>query len=58
MKKELSIYELDDCISESILTEKVIHCDSMYDIRRMSEYIHQVGRPLTNEEARQFIVKK
>ena len=58
MEQKLFIYEFEDYISESILTEKSIYHDYMYDLRRMSDFVSQIGRPLTDEEIKQFVVKK
>ena len=39
----------------SALVEKA-SSEVMYDIRKMSEYIREVGRPLTELEVKKFIV--
>lgn len=38
-----------------VMIEKPV-VKAMYDIRRMSEQIRKIGRPLTELEAKQFII--
>lgn len=54
MRKSNSVYKFEDYLTNSKLTEKPTGI--MYDVRKMSEYIKKAGRPLTNEESKQFIV--
>lgn len=53
--KNNSIYNFENHLSDSIMVEKPV-IKVMYDIRRMSEHIRKIGRPLTELEAKQFII--
>lgn len=55
LKQQDSIFELEDYLTESRLVEKAVD-RTTYDIRRMSEHIKKLGRPLTAEEVNQFII--
>lgn len=55
MKKSNSIYNFENFMANSALVEKA-SSEVMYDIRKMSEYIREVGRPLTEMEVEKFIV--
>ena len=55
MKKSDSIYYFENSLSDGRMVEKNV-TRTMYDVRKMSEQIRKLGRPLTNEEAEQFIV--
>lgn len=55
MRKNNSVYDFENYMVDSIMTEKA-KSKTMYDVRRMSEYIKEVGRPLTSTEAEQFVV--
>lgn len=54
MKNEI-VYDFEDHLSDSRMVEKPV-TRVMYDIRKMSEYIRKIGRPLTESEAQQFII--
>ena len=53
--KNSSIFEFENYLTDSVMVEKPT-TRIMYDIRKMSEQIKLLGRPLTNAEAEQFIV--
>ena len=55
MMKNDSIYNFENHLSDSRIVEKPA-ARVMYDIRKMSEYIKALGRPLTEVEANQFII--
>lgn len=55
MMKGNSIYELENYLTDGKMVEKST-TRIMYDVRKMSEYIKKIGRPLTNAESKQFIV--
>lgn len=55
MMKNNSIYELENYLADGKMVEKPT-TKIMYDVRRMSEHIKKIGRPLTNAESEQFIV--
>ena len=38
------------------MVEKSVLNKSMYDLRKMASMIKMLGRPLTNEEAEEFVV--
>lgn len=42
-------------MTNSVITEKAKD-KIMSDVRKMSEYIKKVGRPLTKTEVKQFVV--
>lgn len=52
-----SIYDFEDKLKTSQLVE---HSKEpiMYDIRKISNQVKELGRPLTNEEAKKYKVKK
>lgn len=54
MKNEI-VYDFENHLSDSRMVEKSV-TRVMYDIRKMSEYIREIGRPLTESEAQQFII--
>ncbi len=54
MDENKNIYDFENHMIDSVITEKAKN-KTMYDIRKMSEYIKKVGRSLTEEEIRQFI---
>lgn len=55
MKNNNSIYEFENGLLSSVITEKPTH-RTMYDIRKMSEHIEKTGRTLTPEEAQMFVI--
>lgn len=46
MNNNSSVYEFENYLNSSVMTEKPTE-RIMYDIRKMSEYIKEIGRPLT-----------
>ncbi len=55
MMKNENIYYFENHLSDSRIVEKPV-ARVMYDIRKMSEHIRKIGRPLTESEAQQFII--
>ncbi len=55
MMKSDNIYNFENHLSDSRIVEKPA-ARVMYDIRKMSEYIKELGRPLTEVEAKRFII--
>ncbi len=53
--KNDNIYNFENHLSDSRIVEKPA-AKVMYDIRKMSERIKEIGRPLTEIEAKQFII--
>ena len=53
--KNDNIYNFENHLSDGRMVEKPA-VRVMYDIRKMSEYIKELGRPLTEVEANQFII--
>lgn len=53
--KNDNIYNFENHLSDGRMVEKSV-VRVMYDIRKMSEYIKELGRPLTEVEANQFII--
>ena len=53
--KNDNIYNFENHLSDGRMVEKPV-VRVMYDIRKMSEYIKELGRPLTEVEANQFII--
>ena len=47
-------YNFENHLSDGRMAEKPV-ARVMYDIRKISEYIKELGRPLTEVEAQQFI---
>lgn len=52
-----NIYKFEDHLTDGRMVEKSA-ARIMYDIRKMSEYIKEIGRPLTEKESQRFIVCK
>jgi len=52
-----NIYNFENHLADGRIVEKSA-TGIMYDIRKMSEYIKEIGRPLTEMESRRFIVCK
>ena len=50
-----NIYNFENHLADGRMVEKS-SARIMYDIRRMSEYIKEIGRPLTEKESLSFIV--
>lgn len=50
-----NVYNFESHLSDSRIVEKPV-AKVMYDIRKMSEHIKEIGRPLTELEAKQFII--
>lgn len=55
MMKNDNIYSFENHLSDSRIVEKPAS-KVMYDIRKMSDQIKKIGRPLTELEAQQFII--
>lgn len=55
MMKNDGIYDFENHLSDSRIVEKPV-AKVMYDIRKMSERIKEIGRPLTALEAKEFII--
>lgn len=55
MMKNDSIYNFENHLSDSRMVNKPT-ARVMYDIRQMSEHIKKIGRPLTESEAKEFII--
>lgn len=53
--KNDNIYNFENHLLDSRIVEKPA-VKVMYDIRKMSERIKEIGRPLTEIEAKQFII--
>lgn len=53
--KNDDIYNFENHLSDGRMVEKPA-AGVIYDIRKMSEYIKEMGRPLTELEAQQFII--
>lgn len=53
--KNDNIYSFENHLSDGRMVEKPV-AKVMYDIRKMSEHIKEMGRPLTELEAQQFII--
>lgn len=56
MMKNDNIYSFENHLSDSRIVEKPT-ARVMYDIRKMSEQIKKIGRPLTELEAQQFVLR-
>ena len=54
-KKSNPIYNFENFMANGTLVEKV-SSEVMYDIRKMSEYIREIGRTLTEIDVEKFIV--
>lgn len=55
MMENDSVYNFENHLSDSRMVEKPT-VKVMYDIRKMSDYIKKIGRPLTELEAKEFII--
>ena len=54
---DISIYDFEDNLHSSQLVEYSKE-PIMYDLRKISNQVKKLGRPLTNEEAEKYKVKK
>lgn len=54
---DVSIYDFEDNLHSSQLVEYSKE-PIMYDFRKISNQVKKLGRPLTNEEAEKYKVKK
>ena len=55
MRANNSIYEFENHLKDGRMVEKSVLNKSMYDLRKMASMIKMLGRPLTNEEAEEFV---
>lgn len=55
MMKSENVYDFENHLSDSRMVDMPV-AKVMYDIRKMSEHIRKIGRPLTESEAQQFII--
>lgn len=56
MRANNSIYEFENHLTDGRMVEKIAPDRPMYDLRRMASKIKTLGRPLTSEEAKAFMV--
>ena len=56
MKTTNSIYTFENHMTGSALVEKAKD-KVMYDIRKMGAYVKKIGRPLIEDEKKEFIVR-
>lgn len=56
MKANSSIYTFENHLEDGRLVEKIPSNKPVYDLRKMSRMIKELGRPLTSEEVEQFVI--
>lgn len=56
MRTDNLIYELENHLKDGRMVEKIAPDRPMYDLRRMASTIKILGRQLTSEEVKSFMV--